>query len=339
MLYKFNNTLVNTIGDPHLGKDFKEGVPLHRRGEREASQFEQFERELNVPCDINVMMGDIFDKFRVDESVILKTYFAYQRAVEANPRTLFVVIRGNHDMSKDSTLKSSFDVLHALLENYPTVRVVTDIEMEIGILGDAFMFIGVDPLRNSRVQVADLHKHLLSEGKDHNYFQAIFGHWDTESFGGEDHQLIPLEFLTAFTRQVVTGHEHNLARKQMDEVNVIVTGSMQPYGFDQDTPGEMYVTKSLNEVLDNLRNYGEDYYRNKCLKVFLPPGQNSLPEIDCLQLKTVQQHSINEDGAMEARMEDFSFQDLFFEHLKGYGLPDDVVAQLWTDYQEVNSNV
>jgi len=51
------------IGDPHLGRDFRNGTPLNRRGEREAMQLAQFKEELATPdVHLIVMVGDLFDK-------------------------------------------------------------------------------------------------------------------------------------------------------------------------------------------------------------------------------------------------------------------------------------
>ena len=48
------------IGDVHAGKKFEAGVPLHRRGDRERMQIEQFRAELAAVTGPVVQAGDIF---------------------------------------------------------------------------------------------------------------------------------------------------------------------------------------------------------------------------------------------------------------------------------------
>ena len=51
------------IGDPHLGRVFKTGVPTHRIGERETDVTLDFTQQVsssdNTPI---IVMGDLFDK-------------------------------------------------------------------------------------------------------------------------------------------------------------------------------------------------------------------------------------------------------------------------------------
>ena len=66
---------VRFIGDPHLGRVFKTGVPLHRRGEREEMVWATFEKALTEntqDIDAIVIMGDLFDKMHVPNAVVLR---------------------------------------------------------------------------------------------------------------------------------------------------------------------------------------------------------------------------------------------------------------------------
>ena len=85
------NKRINFIGDPHLGKNFG-GVPLHRRGEREESQFKQFSDELNSNHDITIMVGDLFDTFNVSNDVLLRTMNVITEAAYANPNKQYYFI-------------------------------------------------------------------------------------------------------------------------------------------------------------------------------------------------------------------------------------------------------
>ena len=55
-LFNLDGMTVNTIGDPHLGRSFKTGVPLHRLGDREAMVWKEFERQLGLPADLTIIM-------------------------------------------------------------------------------------------------------------------------------------------------------------------------------------------------------------------------------------------------------------------------------------------
>lgn len=53
--------IVNAIGDPHLGRKFEVGVPLARRGQREAAQMRDFREKLMEEADVCIVVGDLFD--------------------------------------------------------------------------------------------------------------------------------------------------------------------------------------------------------------------------------------------------------------------------------------
>ncbi len=106
------------IGDPHLGKKFTTGVPLHRRGERERLQYDLFRKELEdgaQSSNIVVMMGDLFDKYEVDAADLYDVALIYKDVASTFSGTIFVVLRGNHDVSRYIAKKSSFDLLAIIL--------------------------------------------------------------------------------------------------------------------------------------------------------------------------------------------------------------------------------
>src|SRR5689334_1109340 len=129
MKHDVNGYAVSTLGDPHLGKRFIEGVPLHRRGEREVQQWVEFDRSLN---DVNgasyhVMMGDLFDNFSVDETTVLRAAEHYVSAAARHRGTHYYILRGNHDAVRDADKKSSFDVFHALVATEENITVVREV--------------------------------------------------------------------------------------------------------------------------------------------------------------------------------------------------------------------
>src|SRR6056297_763167 len=116
---------VTILGDPHLGRRFRTGVPLHRLGHREAMKWRDFETSLfHGNDDLHVCIGDIFDKSNVPNAVVLKAAGLYRRAAEAMPSKTFVIIMGNHDGSRNADAASSFDVLTELLDEVDNITVV-----------------------------------------------------------------------------------------------------------------------------------------------------------------------------------------------------------------------
>ena len=80
------NPFIALIGDVHAGRKFKTNVPLHRIGEREESIYEDLFAAL-MPVDAKieqhfVIMGDLFDKFQVDNNTLLKVYQLLRASTE-----------------------------------------------------------------------------------------------------------------------------------------------------------------------------------------------------------------------------------------------------------------
>jgi DNA repair exonuclease SbcCD nuclease subunit len=276
------------LGDPHLGKQFLNGVPLHRRGEREKSQWFDFIGSLAEDCDLHVCMGDIFDKKIVPYEVILEAAQAYKDAAYLNSAQ-FIVIRGNHDASKDSLDKSAYDIFAAILEGTKNVHVLQNDPVCI----EGHLFIPWQPHRPA----ADL----VPGGN----YSAVYGHWDVIDFGNENPNLIPINRLKDITGLVVTGHDHN-ARTLFDGL-VHVTGSMQPYSFAEDAEGELYVTLNLDEL------EGRDL-RDRCVRVVLRPGESVPDDLDCLQL-TVKK--LTEDQVEQVELGQFDMKAIFDQAMEG----------------------
>src|ERR1700676_3269686 len=96
------NGTIKILGDPHIAKVFTNNVPLHRRGEREKMVWLQFERGLHPEgADCHVMTGDLFDRAIVQYEALMRAASLYRVAASSYPNTTFVVMRGNHDASRD----------------------------------------------------------------------------------------------------------------------------------------------------------------------------------------------------------------------------------------------
>lgn len=333
MLLTLGNTPMKLIGDPHLGKKFVEGVAPHRRGEREKEQMEHFRRELNTPgVDMNVMMGDIFDSFLVSVDILVETFSAYLTAAMLHPEVIFVLVRGNHDVSRDAERFSSFDILREMLAQLPNVIVVEDAQVITSKSGDKFLFFGYSAFTSATDMVVGMFADGKVSGGDR--FVAAFGHWDADSFGN-DFNLAPVEALKHLTDVAYSGHVHTPYERMIGDFKLVGTGSMQPYTFAEDPSGEIYVTDTLDNVEKNLQA-DPNFYANRCLRVLLEPGQVP-PAVECRQL-SVKTSAVTEE-IQEVRSEQFELAVVFRDHFVELGLPSEEVAALWNEYQGVERDV
>lgn len=330
------NLKVNFIGDPHFGKKFGD-VPLHRRGEREQQQLDVFEEQLNAESDVTIIVGDLFDTFIVSNEVLYRVYHAILRAAQARPMHHFLFLMGNHDVSRDSTLVSSFSILQAMLMHQMNVEFYrTTQHITVGS-SDILMC----PYSEFKTAAEDVHP-FWEDGKT---FDLVVGHWDTISFGS-DHNVLPAKMLKDMTQLVVTGHEHNKRDVGIDkdgnltpeetDCSLFVTGSMIPYSHAEDPEGKLYVTKTLAEVEQTLAT-NPSAFHDKCLRVVLAPHEQVPEGIDCLQF-TVKRIEENTQP-LEVKMEDtFSFEKLYRDLMQENEVPKELEDHYWNKMQQVKTD-
>ena len=327
---KIGNVLIDLLGDPHMGRAFRHGVPLHRLGEREAMQRELFrKRVMDTKADLHVCMGDIFDKFVVSPTVVLFAARVYREAAEKNPDTFYVILRGNHDGSRDASHKSSFDLLEALLVGIDNLEVVSDISYGLEIDGRYFGFIPWHPFKDAASMVDEFISTMPIPDAD-----VVFGHWDVEDFGGENPNLIPVEGLSQITNLAVTGHVHKPERRDIDGLDVIVTGSMMPLAHGEDLNNETYRIVDL-ATARKLVEDGEA--TNLCLRVILEDKEELDFEIDCLQLQ-VQKKSVDIDD-VKADFGNFDMKKLFEEVFAENAVSSQVTTEIWTRLKSSNPDI
>jgi DNA repair exonuclease SbcCD nuclease subunit len=299
------------LGDPHLGRQFVHGVPLHRRGERENLVWEDFARSLsNVQTDVHVCMGDLFDKAVVPYDVIIRASRLYRAAALRHPETRFIILRGNHDARRDLEKVSAFDLFKELT---PEVTCVTDY-----LCQNETTFFGWHPTMSAKDMVLNAIQSGLLQAGD-----TVFGHWDIESYGGDDHNLIPTaELAAAGIKIAFTGHVHRPQLFARDGVEVNVVGSMQPYAHGEEINEDLYVTRSYAEYLED-----PSLYHDKCLRLLLEPGDRLDGAIDCLQLTTKR---VGEDDTPDEKvgLGDFDLMKLFSDAFTAEAVPADIQAQI-----------
>lgn len=273
------------LGDPHLGRKFETGVPLHRRGEREQMQRQKFiDALMGTKATVHVTMGDLFDKFIVAPEVVLFAAATYMEAASINCNTLYVVLRGNHDVSRNKDKASSWDLFCALVDPHPNVWAVDDCPAAL----ENLLFVPYDPFN---------YDHL--EGYLSDEIDTVFAHFDIVDFGG--HNVIPTKLFAEHNiKTVINGHDHLARELVRDGVAVTVTGSMQPFTHAEDPEGQLYVTLSLEELA------GLDV-RNKNVRVLLKPGETLPDDLDCLSL-TAKRVAVDDEITVDTS--DFDTLDL-----------------------------
>jgi predicted phosphodiesterase len=268
--------LLHLLPDAHMGRSFVHDVPLHRRGEREASVLQDFRTRLwgtiTDRPDFHICVGDLFDKASVPASVVLEAAETYRKATHRNAHTRFVVYAGNHDLSRDLEARTSFDLFAAIVGDRVTI-----IREHPEIISAHGLRLGFVPW-NPRIAPHDAVAEFEDQGLD-----AVFGHWDMIAPGEDKSNLIPVEALQRVTPLVVTGHDHRCRAEKRGDLDVLVTGSMQPYSHSEDAAGALYVSFTLEQFLAT----DPATLRDKCVRVLVPQGTDAPEPVDALQFKIV----------------------------------------------------
>lgn len=306
---------MSLLGDPHLGKTFNQAYPAQRKVIQD-KQWEVFSKLLNCKkTKIKVIMGDIFDKSKVDESVILKTS---EEISKASLNSVVVIIEGNHDSSKTSLEKTSFDILYALLKDNPKVifaRGTTE-------LNYSTYFIGWEYNKSIAEQIES-----LPDGVD-----TIFTHVDFESFGTDQSNTIPFPLLEKKgITKVINGHEHLPKQEKIGSVEYIGSGSLLPYDrsqqheTDTDTYADLFVTINDGDDVEDL-DFTEKFV------YFQSEDFREIPEFEgCLGVipkKIVKGEEVN-DTIVE--IDDVSIPVLLRQAADITGIPDSKVSELLTE--------
>ncbi|WP_297559595.1 metallophosphoesterase [Nitratireductor sp.] len=302
------------LGDPHLGRSFVRGVSLEKRGLREQLVMDDFKDRLRQAgqYDLFVCMGDLFDKWAVPYNILFQTTMAFLEAATTSPSTQFIVLAGNHDISRDLEKRGALDLFELVTHGLPNIHVVRH-------SGDAYF----TEAGGKRLGFFPFHPTKRAEELVTEPLDVAFGHWDT-IFG--DDNLIPTKKLAEMGCEIAyTGHVHLPDQFKRDGVDVIQVGSMQPYAHGEDN-GEMYVTLTLDEI------EGKDL-ADKCVRVSLAPGEVLDQEVDCLQL-TIKREGTSAEDDDEVSMGDFDLMALFTQAFEEADVPPPVRTQLIERFEE-----
>ena len=310
-----NDVAVELLGDPHLGRPFSKGVPLHRRGEREKMQRADFQASLEAgaDADIHVCLGDLFDRVNVSNNVVIEAALDY----EAAELDRVVCIPGNHDISRDTTVKSSFELFEMMVKDI--VQIPMTKPLILRIRDTKLVFIPWSPIMTASEMVG-------AHAADIALADVIFGHWDIVAIHATDN-LIPAALLKSLgVKRAITGHDHNQRELEIDGLDVFVTGSMQPYSHAEDPNELIYVTRTMDQLTT------EDF-TNKCLRVRLAPGEIFDMTIDCLALTTITAEQELTEALADVGFEAFDFTALWTEAM--VNINPDISEELLTKFREI----
>lgn len=310
------------LPDAHLGRRFVADVPLHRRGEREAMVMQDFANRMYAlaqdPPTFHVCVGDLFDKPYVDPGVVLETASLYRSVAKACPETTFVVIAGNHDLSKDVAAKTSFDLFAAIVGN--EVSIVRD-EPRVLLDGQTGLRLGFVPWSPSR-SAAEMVKDLPE-------LDCVFGHWDVVAPGEDKSNLAPIERIRETVSIAVTGHDHRCRIEDFAGFKLYVTGSMQPYSHSEDQTGALYRTVTLEE----LAAISKEELRKLCVRVLLKPDDEAPNDIDALQVRMMRAASTNEEHLQVGFGEGLDMKDLFETVFNEFEVPVALRTRIMEKYR------
>ena len=307
------------LGDPHLGKVFRNGVPLNRKGDREKSQWQDFEASIRSSNGLHICVGDLFDEFHVPYDVVLKAALIYKSEARKHPSNTYIVMRGNHDASRIAGEISAYAVFAELLRDIPNVVVLEDAPHIEG----KRLFVPWHPF-SSAIEMLTPYSN--------KSFDEVYGHWDVRDFGNSNPNLLPVERLRNMCPLVFTGHEHKPQASTYSGFKLIQTGSMQPYAHGQDdplNPNPKYRTFTLPEF-EALSESTHDL----CLRIRLRPGEVPPENIDCLQL-TLESLRMDAQGEeiAEVKMEDFDLKTLFEEACDEHDVAEPTREKVWQDFR------
>lgn len=336
-------TTITHLGDVHLGRKFTNGVPLNRRGDREAMVWEAFVASLmNCDTEFHIQPGDLFDTFSVPEALLLQVAGAYRVAARMNPKTTYVIMRGNHDASRDESKASSFDVLADLLNFHVNIKVLREVTILAtnetsyteSNLNNRLGFIPWHPFKSAEVLAQE-----LVEKAQGAKLQSVYGHFETESFGGDDFNLVPTKTLSAITDSIRTGHIHLPGEFVRDGVTVMVIGSMSPYAHGEDANESMYMTRPFEEVLAILEA-APQVFMDMNVRVIVKPGE-VVPEIPGVLAQTTKPYQEKavalEEEVLEVKYEDFNMRSLFDGCLTAKGIRQPIADKITAKFEELKN--
>lgn len=318
-----NTFTIQTIGDPHLGKSFKNGVPRNRLGDREGMVKEVFKTLLKSPSDYTVILGDLFDKFQINNETLESVANIIATCASENPSKKYIILSGNHDLSKDSSRVSSFELLASYFRDsngFNNVEFISQYREPIVIpeVKTLLYFSHYNPFKSLDDELQTLNIRNMFKSVQ---FKIAFGHWDTIDYDSNKYinRKIPEVVLRDFNL-IVTGHEHKPTFKIIEDRNILISGSMQPYAFNEEieSDGDLYVNITAEAISQILEEKPEAFI-NSNVRIHYDPTKELVPPFPCLSCvyKIVEDKSIESSVVFEHELNEIvSFRDMFLNILE-----------------------
>ncbi len=307
---------VALIGDVHAGRKFKTNVPLNRVGDREASLYHDLGNALQCYPHHEthlVIMGDLFDKFQVDNNTLLRVFNILDSA--ATDEVFVHILNGNHDLSRDLTLVSSFDVLKNLCMANNHIFFYDQDRAE-SILVDKDLVITALPY-SATVSATEMAETVrVIENRPH----YVLGHWDLTAHGEDTHNLIPAEVLARKgVTKVYTGHIHKPQTVTLFGLPVQAVGSLQPYAHGEELEGETLYQTLLKDEVEELLAENENHFEDVNLRVLVASGEAWVEAVpNCLSFQVKMLAADADDLAdLEVGYEEFSTANILNKNLVG----------------------
>lgn len=214
------------INDTHIGTSRAGGTTPVSRALLSAYALQQLDDLFEHDHDGVVLInGDLLDGFLVDNRTLQQTFQTLRRRAEQLQR--LYLARGNHDVSKDSTKLSSFDLLgFMLLEALPDkVTVITE-PARINWPGGA----GVVLPHAANQDLFELWMEQAEQMADGAQFLFVHANFDNAFAVEADHSLNVSSSQAARLHQtfryIVFGHEHQARQHKAN--GVLVLGNQFP---------------------------------------------------------------------------------------------------------------
>lgn len=306
------------VGDPHLGKKYPNAFP-DRRAEMEERHWNIFEVMVTLQDSVKVIMGDIFDKSKVDEAVLLRTAEILNKSTSK-----IYILEGNHDNSKTKLEKTSFDVLEQLFKhNQDIVFVRGVVNLFVGN-NIGISLVGWEYNRSIREQVKD-----IDPTSDY-----LFTHVDLNSFNDDKSNCVPFDLIkNTNIKYVINGHEHLPKREVIDGIHYIGTGSLIPFdrsqqGWDDvDTYAHLFVTnpKDKSDWTDKIV-----YFESENL--------DDVPEFEGAYGVILKRLGVTESEQVLVEIDEISIPVLLQRAADITGLDQNAVKNLVTEFAEIEAN-
>ena len=299
------------VGDPHIGREFKNNVPLDRRGEREEMMLAEFDKQINAPDDLIVIIGDLFDHWHIKWHYLDETLALILEWQHRNPNKHLVILQGNHDYSPVRSVRGAFDILELSLRPYDNIHVVRRPETVCGVV-----FFPWEWGRSALEQLDDITL----------WTNTAVGHWDLVDYGGDTAHLCPaVELEEHGVKRIISGHWHIAGEYNIAGVTVQCTGSMQPMTHAEDPVGKMYVTLTAEEY----QKADPTSFRDKYVRVVGERGRDDIsPPETCLGFKIQMKDETEQQEAERVTLGDFDINKILDKHLKSKAVPEDISKEI-----------